>query len=196
MASHRVRAIAISLAVALAPMGAGQVWAQNTPAPTAASLQTTIAAAAQRAASQPGFARLSASAKLAAIQASISAALAATGASPTVIAAALVQAVGAGTVSAGVAIQVAAAVAPEMTQTVASAPVVTQQLAATGQSATVTQTAATTDGGAPSVLVSLQGVSQAAGGDAGAGAGAGGTTTTTTPAPYDPCAGVVAAYCG
>lgn len=194
MASHRVRAIAISLAVALAPMGAGHVWAQNTPAPTAASLQTVIAAAAQRAASQPGFARLSANAKLAAIQASVTAALAGTGASPSVIAAALVQAVGSGTVSAGVAIQVASSVAPEMTQTVASNPIVTQQLAATNQTATVTQTAATDGSGAPSVLINLQGAAQT-GGDAGAGAGGGGGTTTT-PAPYDPCAGVVAAYCG
>jgi hypothetical protein len=194
MASHRLRAVAISLAVALAPMGAGQAWAQNTPAPTAASLQTTIQAAARQAAAQPGFARLSPQAKLAAIQAAVSLALASSGASPTVIAAALVQAVSAGTVSAGVAIQVAAAVAPEMAQQVASAPAVTQQLAATGQSANV-QTASTDTGGAPSVLVSLQGVSSTStGGDAGAGAGATGGTTTT--APYDPCAGVVAAYCG
>ena len=192
MASHRVRAIAISLAVALAPMGVGQVWAQNTPA-TAASLQATIQTAAQGAAAQPGFAALSPQAKLAAIQAAVAAALAASGASPTVIASALVQAVSSGTVSAGVAIQVAAAVAPEMAQQVASAPAVQQQLAATGQSATVTA-ATNTDGGAPSVLVSLQGTaSTATGGDTGAG---GGGATTPTPAPFDPCAGVVAAYCG
>lgn len=192
MASHRLRAIAISLAVALAPMGAGQVWAQTAPAPTAASLQATIQAAARQAAAQPGFARLTAQQKLAAIQAAVSNALAASGASPTVIASALVQAVQSGTVSAGVALQVVAAVAPEMAQQVAAAPAVTQQLAATGQSASVTPTASTADTGAPSVLVSLQGVSST-----GAGAGAsGGATNVVAPAPYDPCAGVIAAYCG
>jgi hypothetical protein len=76
---------------------------------------------------------------------------------------------------------------------VASAPAVVQQLAATGQSATIT--ASTDAGGAPSVLVSLQGVSSTSTGDAGTGAG-GGATGTVTPAPYDPCAGVIAAYCG
>lgn len=197
MASNRIRAIALSLAVALAPMGAGQVLAQTPPAPTAVSLQATIQAAAAKAAQEPGFASKTPAQKLALIQAAVSNALALSGASPTVIAAALVQAVSTGTVSAGVAIQVAAAVAPEMAQTVASSQAVTQQLAATGQSANVTTASTNTANSAPSVLVSLQGASSTAtGGDAGTTTGGGTTTNTVTPAPYDPCAGVIAAYCG
>jgi hypothetical protein len=91
-------------------------------------------------------------------------ALSTSGASSTVIADALIQAVASNTISAGVAISVASAVAPETAQQVASNPVVTQQLAATGQSATVTATASTDNGAPVSVLVSLQGAATPGGG--------------------------------
>lgn len=190
MSTRLTSAIVLGLAIVTGPMAGASAWAQTPPAATSASLQPVIAAAARKAASTPGFAALSAQAKLAAIQAEVSAALAESGASPTVIANALIQAVSSGTISAGVAIQVASVVAPQMAQTVAQAPAVQQQLAQTGQTASVSATAST-EGGAPvSVLVSLQGASTPGGGGTEAGTG------TTTPAPYDPCAGVVAAYCG
>jgi hypothetical protein len=193
MASNRLRAIAISLAVALAPMGAGQVLAQNNTPATAASLQATIQAAAASAAKDPTFAGKTPALKLAAIQAAVSKALAATNATPEMVSAALVAAVESKTISAGVAIQVAAAVSPDLAQQVASSKAVTTQLAATNQTATITASTDTAPG-APSVLVSLQGTaSTSTGGDVAAPAG---TTTTVTPAPYDPCAGVIAAYCG
>jgi hypothetical protein len=62
---------------------------------------------------------------------------------------------------------------------VASAPAVKAQLAATGQSATVT--GSTNGAGGVSVLLNLQGPT-----------GPGGATG----AAYDPCAGVIASYCG
>ncbi len=61
---------------------------------------------------------------------------------------------------------------------VADDPAVKAQLAATGQSATVT--GATNGGDSVNVLVNLQG------------AGGGGAA----PAAFDPCAGVIATYCG
>ncbi|MBU4433792.1 MAG: hypothetical protein KKC14_05165, partial [Alphaproteobacteria bacterium] len=64
------------------------------------------------------------------------------------------------------------------------------QLAATGQS--VTATASTDTTGGVSVLVTLQGAASTGGGDT----TTGGTTTTNAPAPFDPCAGVTAGYCG
>jgi hypothetical protein len=172
------------------PLGASSALAagQTPPAATAASLQAVISGAARTAAAQPGFARLSSQAKLQAIQLAVANALSTSGASSTVIAEALVQAVASNTISAGVAISVASVVAPETAQQVASNPVVTQQLAATGQTATVTATASTDNGAPVSVLVSLQGASTpGAGGD---------TTGAPAPAPYDPCAGVTAGYCG
>jgi hypothetical protein len=192
MSSRLTSAIVLGLAIIASPLGASSALAagQTPPVATAASLQVVISGAAQAAAAKPGFRALSPQAKLAAIQAAVAEALSETGASSTVIAAALVQAVASNTISAGVAISVASAVAPETAQQVASNPVVTQQLAATGQSATVTATASTDNSAPVSVLVSLQGAA-APGGGADATA-----TTTTQPAPYDPCAGVIAAYCG
>jgi len=150
-----------------------------------ASLQQQIAAAASSAARQPGFAKLSKQQKLAAIQAAVSAALAKSGATPQQIAAALIQAVASNIISAGVAISIASTVAPEMAQMVANAPVVLAQLQATGQSANIT--ASTNGGDGVSVLVNLQGASSP---------GGGATNNPTTTAPYDPCAGVIATYCG
>lgn len=159
--------------------------ARQSQAAAVASLESTIAAAAQSAAAKPGFATLSNAQKLAAIQAAVSEALAASGASPDQIAAALIKAVADNLISAGVAVSVVASVAPDFAQQVANAPAVQAQLRASGQSATVT--ASTDAAGGVSVLVSLQGASST---------GGGGATTTTAPAPYDPCAGVIAAYCG
>lgn len=171
-------------ALCLAPVSPS--FARQTPSVTQASLQQVIAAAAQKAANQPGFGRLSKAQKLAAIQAAVSLALAETGASSELIAAALVQAVASNVISAGVAISIASAVAPELAQQVAAAPVVVAQLRAEGQTASIS-TASTNGDGGVSVLVNLQGATTGQGG---------GTTTTPTPAPYDPCAGVIAAYCG
>lgn len=183
MASRHLSAIVAGLAMVVAPMGASTVMAQAPAAPTASSLQALISTAARGAAADPGFAALNPQAKLAAIQAAIAKALAASGASPAMIQAALIQAVASGTISAGVAIAVASSIAPEMAQAVAASPAVVAQLAATGQSATVT--ASTDAAGGVSVLVSLQGAGGAGGGGDGAPAAA-----------YDPCAGVVASYCG
>lgn len=186
MSSRLTSAIVLGLAIVAGPMGAATVWAQTPPA-TASSLQATISSAARAAASQPGFSGLTAQQKLAAIQASISAALAATGASPTVIRDALIQAVSNGTISGGVAVQVASVVAPEMANAVLNSNAVQTQMAASGQTITATASTDTTTG-AVSVLVSLQGASTPGGSDA--------NGPTTTPAPYDPCDGVVGDYCG
>ena len=183
--SHRhLRAIAIGLALVVAPMGAVGAWAAQATlscapgGPSAASLQPRISAAARQAAATAGFAALTPAAKLKAVQDAVAAELALSGACPEVIQAALIQAVGSGTISAGVAINIAAGISPEMAQAVATNPIVLAQLRQTGQSATIT---ASTEGGVPvNVLVTLQG----AGGNGG------------NPAPYDPCEGVVAAYCG
>jgi hypothetical protein len=189
MSSRLTSAIVLGLAMIASPLGASSALAagQNPPA-TASSLQAVISGAARTAAAQPGFAKLSSQAKLQAIQLAVANALSTSGASSTVIADALIQAVASNTISAGVAISVASVVAPETAQQVASNPVVTQQLAATGQTATVTATASTDNGAPVSVLVSLQGAATPGGG--------GDTTGTPTPAPYDPCAGVTAGYCG
>lgn len=180
MSSRHLGAVIAGLALVVAPMGASTAFAQTPPAtaPTAASLQAVISAAARQAAAAPGFANLSPEQKLLAIQTAVAAALAASGATPEVIQAALIQAVASGVISAGVAIAIAASISPEMAQAVANAPAVVAQLKATGQSATIT--AATDGGNGVSVLVGLQG------------AGGGGPA----PAAYDPCAGVIAAYCG
>jgi len=182
MSHRKIVALIVGVCVSIAPI-TGAAIAQTPPAPSAASLQQTISAAARNAASAPNFSRLTKAQKLAAIQAAVAAALAATGASPAQISAALIQAVGANIISAGVAISIASMIAPEMAQQVASAPVVVAQLSSEGQSASISATASTDGSGAPTVLVSLQGTT-------------GGGGATTTPAPYDPCAGVIAAYCG
>jgi hypothetical protein len=148
---------------------------------TPASLQQLIATAAAGAAAQRGFQGLSPAQKLSAIEGAVSLALAGSGATPEEIAAALISAVEAKIISAGVAITIASKVAPEMAQQIATAPAVTAQLRATGQS--VRMATASIGGSSVSVLQSLQGV--------GGGPNGGGTT-----APYDPCAGVVGAYCG
>lgn len=183
MSSRHLSAIVIGLAMVAAPIGQSVVWARATPAVTVASLQTTISVAAREAASTAGFTGLSNADKLSAIQAAVTQALATSGASPEMIAAALIQAVKSGIISAGVAIAVAATVAPEFAQMVANDPAVLAQLAATGQSATVT---GATDGGpSVSVLVNLQGA-----------AGGGGGAPGAPAAVFDPCAGVIATYCG
>ncbi|WP_165184047.1 hypothetical protein [Caulobacter soli] len=183
MSSRLVSAVVAGLAIAIAPMGASIVSAQTpapaSTAPTAAQLQALISASAREAAAAPGFASMTPAAKLDAIKAAVAKALAASGASPAMIQAALIQAVASGVISAGVAIAVAASISPEMAQAVSQAPAVVAQLKATGQSATVT--GATSDAGNPSVLVNLQGDG-----------GGGGAAAT----PYDPCAGVIASYCG
>lgn len=177
MSSRHLSALVVGLAMVVAPVGQAAVWAQA-PAVTVASLQAVISSAARTAASAPNFSTMSSANKLAAIQGAVAQALSTSGATPEMMAQALIAAVKAGTISAGVAIAVAAIVAPEFAQMVANDPAVLAQLAATGQSATVT---GAIDGGpSVSVLVNLQG------------AGAGGAT----PAAFDPCAGVVAAYCG
>lgn len=182
MSSRHLSAIVIGLAMVAAPVGQSVVWARATPVATAESLQGVISSAARAAASTAGFAALSNADKLSAIQAAVTQALATSGASPEVMAAALILAVKSGIISAGVAIAVAATVAPEFAQMVANDPAVLAQLAATGQSATVT---GATDGGpSVSVLVNLQGAT----------GGGGGATAPT--AAFDPCAGVIAAYCG
>lgn len=177
MFSRHLSAVAVSIAMVAAPVGGGFAFAQTPPAATVQSLQGVISGGARSAAADSGFQKASAEVKTAAIVASVSSALSLSGASPEVMADALIQAVADGTISAGVAISVAASVAPSMAAKVAAAKVVKDQLAKTGQTATVT---ASTDGaGGVSVLVGL------------GGADAGGQ-----PAAYDPCAGVIAAYCG
>lgn len=174
--------VALALIVSAAPSA---VLARQASAAMPASLQQLIATAAAGAASKAGFARLTPAQKLAAIQAAVSAALAASGATPAQISAALISAVSSGIISAGVAISIASAVAPGFAQQVATAPAVMAQLQATGQSAQMAT--ASIGGTSVSVLQSLQGASGGAGG---------GANTAATPAPYDPCAGVIATYCG
>jgi len=189
MTRHRFGAIAACLALGLTSLAPTVGLAQSRPPATAASLQASISAAAASAAREPGFARMTATQKQAALQTAIAAALAESGATPSMIATALITAVGNGTISAGVAVSVAADVSPQMAQQVASAPVVVAQAEATGQSVTVTNV--TDANGSVSILVSLQGATTPSSGDS-----APGSTTTTTPAPYDPCAGLIGAYCG
>lgn len=174
-----VSTLALGLMLVSAPEAA---LARQAPAVSDAALQQIIAAAASGAAKQPGFAKLSKQQKLAAIQAAVAAALAKSGATPQQIAAALIQAVASKIISAGVAISIASAIAPEMAQMVANAPAVLAQLQATGQSANIT--ASTNGGDGVSVLVNLQGATSPGG------------ANPNTPAPYDPCAGVIASYCG
>jgi hypothetical protein len=83
MSSRLTSAIVLGLAIIASPLGASSALAagQTPPAATAASLQVVISAAARAAAAKPGFASLSAQAKLAAIQAAVADALAGTGAS-------------------------------------------------------------------------------------------------------------------
>jgi hypothetical protein len=191
MAANRFRAVAISLAVAIAPFSVAQAVASGQGVAVQASevtpeaLQALISEAAAAAQQQPGFANLSAAQQLAAIQASVANALAESGASPRMIANALIAAVGSGTITAGVAVQVAAAAAPTMAATVAQSPIVQASLTP-GQTVSVTQTASTS-GGAPSVLISLQSAATP-GGSA--------PVTVTVTAPFDPCAGASGPYCG
>lgn len=187
MASHRFKAIALSLVVACAPLAAGPAVAsglmlqEKSPAEV---LGAAIGAAAAKAQARPGFAALSAKGKIAAIQAAVAAAIAASGADEATIVAGLGFAVQSGSVSASMALQVAAAVSPAMVTLVAELPPIKAALAAKGISVGKIVTASTNGQGAPSVLVSL---AVAAGGASGA---------SNPGAPYDPCAGVVAAYCG
>ena len=177
MSSRQLSAIVMGLAIVAAPRGQAAVWAQTPPAATVNSLQATISSAARGAASAPSFRTAAPEVKLSAIQVAVTQGLSTSGATPQLMVQALIASVKAGSISAGVAIAVAASVAPEFAQMVANDPVVLAQLAATGQSATVT--GAIDGGSSVNVLVNLQG---APGGAA--------------PAAFDPCAGVVATYCG
>lgn len=175
MSSRFVGAVLVGLALSAAPIisSAAQGPAAPAAAATPASLQSSIANAARATAADASFAAMTPEAKLTAIQIAVSEALTLSGAAPEAIADALIAAVEGNVISAGVAISVANTVAPSMSKKVASARVVVAKLNAAGA------TASTNGDGSVSILTSL-------GGPAGAGAAA----------PYDPCAGVIADYCG
>jgi hypothetical protein len=183
MSTRLTSAIVLGLAIVAGPMG-GSVWAQTppaaAPAPTAASLQVVIATAARTRAAQPGFAALTADQKAAALKAAIQAALADSGASPSVMAAALTTAANNNIIPAGLAVSIAADVAPAFAAQVAA------NITTTG-TATASTGAVTTES-TVSVLTNLQNTATT-GGDATA-------PITVVVAPFDPCAGVVADYCG
>lgn len=176
MASRLTKAIALSLAVAIAPLAVGSAQAGGAllvlaePTPTEA-LTASIVAAVGTAQSAPSYATASPTGKIALIQAAVAGVLAT--ADPAIAVAALNAAVAGGTISAAVAVQVAAAVSPALAAQVA---------AANG----LTVTASTGGSGGTSVLVSLASVATG-----GAPPAAGAPT-----AAFDPCAGVVATYCG
>ncbi|WP_425997102.1 hypothetical protein [Caulobacter sp. DWR1-3-2b1] len=187
MSTRFTSAIVLGLAIVAGPMGGASALAQTPPAatvpPTAAQLQTVIATAARTRAAQPGFAALSANQKAAALKAAIQAALSESGASESTMATALTAAANSGVIPAGLAISIAADVAPAFAQQVASG---------TNQSSTATaSTDAFTTQSTVSVLTSLQSASTT-GGDGAAPA----ALSQIVVAPFDPCAGVVAAYCG
>lgn len=164
MASNRFRAIAISFAIAIAPMSAAPVWAADPPV-TAASVQLLIKTTVQARAAQDGFKTLDPDAKATALQAAVLAALESSGATPEMIAQALVRLVADGTIPAGLARAVAASNAA---------------LATAFNNAIVT--ASLGGPGAPTLLVPVS--------------GAGVSNGATPLATYDPCAGVIASYCG
>ncbi len=185
MSTRLTSAIVLGLAIIAGPMG-GSVLAQTPPAaaPTPASLQTVIATAARARAAQPGFAALTADQKAAALKAAIQAALADSGATPAVMAAALTTAANNSVIPAGLAVSIAADVAPALATQVAA-----NITTAPAPTATASTGAVTTES-TVSVLTNLQSTTTP-----------GGTPDVAAPAtvvvaPFDPCAGVVAAYCG
>jgi hypothetical protein len=187
--------LAISPTRAVAPpsapsVGFGYVANPNAPlpvmstliiVPSPAMLKQSIAAAARTVAASPGFASLSAAQKTALIQAAIARLLSSSGASPAVIGAALIEAVTDNSISDAMAVAVATAVSPGLGAQVAAAQTFTPTV--------VAPTASTSAAPSISILTSLQTTSST---------GTTGTTPTPTPppAPFDPCAGVIAAYCG
>lgn len=184
MSTRLTSAIVLGLAIVAGPMG-GSVWAQTppaAPAPTAASLQVVIATAARTRAAQPGFAALTADQKAAALKAAIQAALADSGAAPSVMAAALTTAANNNVIPAGLAVSIAADVAPAFATQVA-ANITTTPTATASTGAVTTESTV-------SVLTNLQNTATPGGGTEVA------APTTVVVAPFDPCAGVVAAYCG
>lgn len=193
MASYRIKAIALSLAVALAPLAAGPAQAGGAlllAEPTVSGLTKTITDAVAAAKADPKYAALSPAQKLAAIQVAVSSALAEAGADDAAVAAALDAAVLSGAIPATLAVQVAAAVSPGLMALVTQSPSVKAQLAAQGITVGSIATASTAQiaAGAPSVLVSLASAANTA--------GAGNAAPGAPPAAYDPCAGVIATYCG
>lgn len=186
MSTRFASAIVLGLAIVAGPMG-GSVWAQTPPAattpPTPAQLQTIIATAARTRAAQPGFAALSADAKAAALKAAIQLALVRSGAEPAAMAAALTTAANNNVIPAGLAVSIAADVAPAFATQVAS------NTNASSSTATASTGAVTTES-TVSVLTNLQAAATPGGGEGAAPA------APIVVAPFDPCAGVVAAYCG
>jgi hypothetical protein len=150
------------------------IRSSQTLAPTATALSTLVTTAALTAASQPGYARLTPAQKAAAVQAAIMAALANSGASYAQIVAALSQAASTGIIRPEDAVAMAQTVSLELAQGLASA---LQQPLPVGNLVT----ASIAEVQFTSLLTILL---------------IGAPAAPITTAPYDPCAGVIAAYCG
>lgn len=193
MSMRLTKAVMLGLAITAGPMIGSAAWAQNPPAapaapttpPTADQLQTIISTAARTRAAQPGFAALSADAKAAALKVAIQGALARSGADQASMAAALTTAANNNVIPAGLAVSIAADVAPAFATQVASNTNASSPTATASTGAVTTQTTV-------SVLTSLESAAATGGGDGAAPAAA----DPIVVAPFDPCAGVVAAYCG
>jgi hypothetical protein len=164
MASNRFRVIAVSLALALSSVSAAPVLAADPPAVSQASLE---AAMTTDAASQTGFASLSADAKANALQAAILTALTSSGAlgNPQLVAKALLGLVAKGTIPAGLARKVAAS-SPALAAAFNAEVALATGSIGGNDAPTLLVPVNNTPGGAPPVI-----------------------------APYDPCAGVIASYC-
>ena len=201
MASQPIKAIALSLAMTLAPLAASPALAGGAvllAEPTVGDLTKAVTDAVAAAKADPTYAGKSPAQKLAAIQVAVSAALAESGGgSDADVASALDAAVQAGTIPATLAVQVAAAVSPALMTMVTQSSAVKTQLAAQGVTVGNVTTASTAQiaNGAPSVLVSLAYTASTGGTSVGVGTSSA-NTGTNNPATYDPCAGVIATYCG
>lgn len=159
------------------------------------SLKATIAAAAAAAAASPGYAGFSPAQKLLRIQGAIAAALSVSGAQMTIIASALAAAVADNSISGATAVSVASAVSPILGAQMANMPAVSQALARESAQVALataaTPTAAINQTPTISILTPMLSITAVVTTTVGFTA-----TPITNPAPFDPCAGVIAAYCG
>lgn len=150
---------------------------------TPAALSALVSGAARSAAAAPGYDKLTAAQKSVAVQAAIAAALAGSAARPESLVSAVVEAVTYRLISPEDAVALSAMVAPELGRMIEGA--MFDKIYLGPQKGTPDLiTRSISNNPVISVLTSLlasQGPTPAA---------------TTTPAAYDPCAGVIAAYCG
>lgn len=186
MSKRLVSALVLSLAMAAGPMGAGFAAAQEPTevvVPGAALSRSSVAFASNSLRAKlmaetrkiQNYDTLTSGQKLAALQKITQDFLTSTGASARGMQQILQMALERGFISPAVAIATARSVSPEVGAAVAT----------NLGFANATATTSTGNNGAVSVLVSLQNVTNTATIEA-----------RTANQPYDPCAGVIAAYCG